>query len=48
MEEKQYKLECDVCGVSIELTVFDEQELPTHCPMCGSEQSSEWSGPLYN
>lgn len=48
MEEFNYELECGMCSVYSVLLVIEEQEIPTYCPMCGSDQSSEWNGPLYN
>ena len=46
-EEYTYELDCEVCGSVITMTVVGEDELPAFCPMCGADQSSEWTGPLY-
>jgi rubrerythrin len=34
--ETEYWVECEVCGVETEVVVLDEEEVPQHCPMCGS------------
>ncbi len=34
--DETYELECEVCGTAVEVTVFDSEEEPEYCPMCGT------------
>ena len=43
MDEFDYVLECPSCDVSLSLRVFDEDELPAFCPLCGEDVNEEWS-----
>lgn len=40
--EYEYELTCAVCDVKMTLVVEDNEELPTHCPMCGSPSEDDW------
>lgn len=38
MNEKHiYSIECYLCDSIVSLTVIDNTERPTYCPMCGTE-----------
>jgi len=43
MDEYNYTLECPACEVSMEVKVFEEDELPVFCPMCGEDVNEEWT-----
>ena len=43
MDEFYYLLKCPSCDVSLNLKVFEEDELPAFCPMCGEDVNEEWS-----
>jgi len=34
--EEAYELECDVCESVVEVLVYDSEEEPQYCPMCGT------------
>ena len=36
MDDQEYTLECDVCGVTT-VVIVEEDEEPLFCPMCGTE-----------
>lgn len=36
MDETTYEIECEVCEVVVEVTVYDTDEQPEYCPMCGT------------
>ena len=40
--EYEYTLECSVCESVVTLIIEDNEEKPTHCPMCGSITTNEW------
>jgi len=42
MEIYKYMLECSACETEMELTVFEQDELPCYCPMCGDSVDEEW------
>lgn len=42
MQEYEFELECSVCETRLSIVVFDSEEAPTHCPMCGSPCEDEW------
>lgn len=35
--EETYELECEVCDSITEVVVYDNDEEPQYCPMCGSQ-----------
>ena len=37
MEEKQYEVKCILCNTETLIIVENEDEQPSHCPMCGNE-----------
>jgi hypothetical protein len=37
-----YTFECPSCDCNISLTVYDCDELPIFCPMCGDDMNGEW------
>jgi rubrerythrin len=36
-DDHTYIMVCGICDVETEITVFEQDERPLHCPMCGSE-----------
>jgi len=42
VDEFEFELECSVCETRLSIIVFDSEEKPTHCPMCGSPSEGEW------
>jgi hypothetical protein len=42
MEDTEYDLSCPVCETGLTLIVYDCDETPTYCPMCGSPLGDEW------
>ncbi len=40
--EYEYNLVCTVCDSHVTLIVENNEEKPTHCPMCGSPSTDEW------
>jgi len=42
MDEYKYTLECGSCEARMELVVYDEDELPIYCPLCGEDVNEEW------
>ena len=36
MDDQEYTLECDVCGVTT-VVIVEADEEPLFCPMCGTE-----------
>ena len=34
--DETYELECDVCDTAVEVLVYDSEEEPQYCPMCGT------------
>lgn len=40
-EEYQYEIECPMCESMLDLQVYQIDERPCYCPMCGTEV--EWS-----
>ena len=36
-EDIEYNTNCEVCGVQTSVIVFDIDEKPIFCPMCGEE-----------
>lgn len=40
-EEYEYELECYFCESNLSVIVYQNQEKPTHCPMCGAENAEE-------
>ncbi len=43
MDEYNYTLDCPACEVHVEAKVFEEDELPVFCPMCGEDVNEEWT-----
>jgi len=41
-EEYEYDLECYFCDSRLTLIVYQNEEKPTHCPMCGTLNEEEW------
>ncbi len=37
----EYQVTCDICTVVTEVCVWETDEKPTFCPMCGSEAVGE-------
>ena len=36
-----YKIECPICDIVTTVQVHYEEEIPRHCPMCGSDVEVE-------
>jgi ribosomal protein S27E len=34
--DETYEIKCDVCDSVVEILVFDNEEEPEYCPMCGT------------
>lgn len=34
--DETYELECDVCESVVEVLVYESEEEPQYCPMCGT------------
>jgi rRNA maturation endonuclease Nob1 len=39
--DTEYSGTCDVCYSQLQVSVLDEEETPSFCPMCGSEMEFE-------
>ena len=37
MEEYEYDMECLICEVKVTVVVYDEDERPAFCTMCGEQ-----------
>lgn len=37
--DESYELECEVCEHQTEVLVYDSEEEPSFCPMCGTPLS---------
>jgi len=35
--DKEYTIECPICDIETLIRVPYEDEVPRHCPMCGSD-----------
>lgn len=42
MDEYKYHLECASCETIQDLVVYDVDELPCYCSMCGEDVYEEW------
>ena len=41
MIDTEYNIECPICDIQTVVRVPYEEEVPMHCPMCGSDVVSE-------
>lgn len=41
MEEYYYKIVCEMCETTTFILVYEEDEFPTFCTMCGEEIQAE-------
>jgi|TARA_R110000803_G_scaffold210226_5_gene281495 endogenous inhibitor of DNA gyrase (YacG/DUF329 family) len=39
--DKQYGIECPICDIETVIGVPYDDDLPRHCPMCGSDADAE-------
>ncbi len=39
--DKEYTIECPICDIETLIRVPYEDEVPRHCPMCGSDADAE-------
>jgi endogenous inhibitor of DNA gyrase (YacG/DUF329 family) len=39
--DTEYNIECPICDIQSIVRVPYEEELPRHCPMCGSDADAE-------
>jgi len=46
--EYKYRAECDVCGGAISLRIYEEEETPSFCPLCGNDVEYEYKDSDYN
>jgi len=42
MENYKYTLECPSCETEIEMEIFDVDEFPVYCPMCGEDVNENY------
>jgi hypothetical protein len=36
-DPQEYSISCEMCDVDTEILVYDIDEIPLFCPMCGAE-----------
>lgn len=40
--ENEYMVECPICDIQTVIRVmYEDDEIPRHCPMCGSDADAE-------